>query len=288
MPTNIQWTDETWNPWQGCHPVSTACDNCYMYREMFHYGKDPRQVVLSSKKTFEKPLSLKPGTWVFTCSWSDFFHEAADQWRANAWNIIRNRPDLCFIILTKRPERIAECLPSDWGSGWKNVILGITAEDQWNFNLRWQILELIPAAHYVISHEPNLGLIQYPPNFLSLGNRAWVITGGETGDRARPSHALWFRNDRDQCHIHNVPFFFKHWGEWIHGIKNTNIIGDGAEFFTLHNDLVISERTAQIYRWAMGGASVKLGKTSTGRMLDGREFNDLPQVELIQLQTSLL
>lgn len=284
MPTNIQWTDETWNPWQGCTPVSAACDNCYMYREMFHYGKDPRQIVLSSKKTFEKPLSLKPGTSVFTCSWSDFFHGRADQWRANAWNIIRNRPDLVFIIITKRPERIAQCLPSDWESGWKNVVLGITTEDQRNFNLRWQVLETIPAAHYVISHEPNLGLIQFPPSLLDLGNRAWVITGGETGSN-RPPHVLWFRHDRDQCRIHKVPFFFKHWGDWIHGVKNT--VSDCSTLYKLNSGRIISVKNGAVHHWPIGGVSIKLGRGSTGRLLDGVEHNNSPQVELIQMQTSL-
>lgn len=288
MPTNIQWTDETWNPWQGCTKVSDACDNCYMYREMFHYGKDPRQVILSSKKTFEKPLSLKPGLRVFTCSWSDFFHKSADQWRSNAWSIIRSRPDLVFIILTKRPHRIVEHLPSDWGNGWHNVVMGITAEDQYCFNQRWEILRNVPAAHYVVSHEPALGLIHYHPDFLELGNRAWVIAGGETGS-TRPSHVLWFRSDRDQCRKHHVPFFFKHWGDWIHGLKMDVNISDGnVSFFKLQNNQVISDRSIQTYSWIMGGTSIKLGKKSTDRLLDGAEWNEFPVVQTMQLQTSLL
>jgi protein gp37 len=29
MPTNISWSDETWNSWTGCVKVSDGCTNCY-------------------------------------------------------------------------------------------------------------------------------------------------------------------------------------------------------------------------------------------------------------------
>ena len=45
--TGIQWTDHTWNPWQGCAKVSPGCDNCYMFRDMRRYGKNPDVVTLS-------------------------------------------------------------------------------------------------------------------------------------------------------------------------------------------------------------------------------------------------
>ena len=43
----------------------------------------------------------------------------------------------------------------------------------------------------------------------------WVIVGGESGNRARPSHPYWFRSVRDQCAAAGVPFMFKQWGEWV-------------------------------------------------------------------------
>jgi protein gp37 len=39
--TNIDWTGATWNPWQGCHHVSSGCDNCYMFTQKRRYGQDP-------------------------------------------------------------------------------------------------------------------------------------------------------------------------------------------------------------------------------------------------------
>lgn len=50
---------------------------------------------------------------------SDFFLEEADQCRSEVWNIIRARSDVIFFLLTKRPQRVRKCFPSDWGEGWK-------------------------------------------------------------------------------------------------------------------------------------------------------------------------
>ena len=45
---------------------------------------------------------------------SDFFLEEADPWRAEAWDIMHQRSDVVFFLLTKRPQRVRECLPRDW------------------------------------------------------------------------------------------------------------------------------------------------------------------------------
>lgn len=135
MGTNsaIEWTTHSWNPWQGCRKVSAGCKFCYMYRDKKRYGQDPETVVRSKNPTFNKPIKTtkhidlthvslnqdgsmglggyEETTWawpdggmVFTCSWSDWFIEEADEWRDEAWDIIRQRPGLTFQILTKRPE----------------------------------------------------------------------------------------------------------------------------------------------------------------------------------------
>jgi protein gp37 len=77
----IEWTQNTWNPWQGCHKVSPGCKFCYMYRDKERYGQDPKIVVRSKPPTFNAPLKWKEPALVFTCSWSDWFVEEADDWR---------------------------------------------------------------------------------------------------------------------------------------------------------------------------------------------------------------
>jgi len=154
--TNISWTTSTWNPWQGCKKVSAGCQNCYMYRDKKRYGQDPSVVVRSKPPTFNKPLHWKEPAKVFVCSWSDFFIEEADEWRGEAWEIIKKCPHLIFQILTKRPERIKQCLPEDWGEEYSNVWLGVTAENQEMADLRIPLLLEIPATIYFASCEPLL------------------------------------------------------------------------------------------------------------------------------------
>jgi protein gp37 len=110
--TGIAWCDATWNPWQGCTRVSEGCDNCYMMREKNRYGQDGTQIVRSAPVTFRMPLSrtkVPPGSFVFVCSWSDFFSEDAEEaWRVEALDMMMERRDCTFLLLTKRADRMVE------------------------------------------------------------------------------------------------------------------------------------------------------------------------------------
>lgn len=181
--SKIQWTNHTWNPWTGCKHVSEGCDNCYMFRDMSRWGRKGGNITRTTPATFNKPLSYKEPAMVFTCSWSDFFIEQADVWRADAWDIIRRTPHLIYQILTKRPERIKECLPPDWGTGYPNVWLGVTCENQATYNTRWPILSQIPAFIRFISFEPLLEIIEPNAEYPMPG---WVIIGGESGNGRKP------------------------------------------------------------------------------------------------------
>jgi len=227
--TGIEWADMTWNPWMGCHKVSQGCKNCYMFREQAQYGHDPN-IVRRSKTTFNAPLKWPESAKVFTCSWSDFFIEEADPWRDEAWDIIRKTPHLTYQILTKRPENIPDMVPEDWGTGWPNVWLGVSAEDQANADKRIPLLLDMPAAIKFVSAEPLLGPIMLwsgLPNPTEIGNYQmlidvldWIIVGGESGPNCRPMNPDWARSIRDQCKEAGVAFFMKQMGGWPnkHGI----------------------------------------------------------------------
>lgn len=159
--TGIAWTGATWNPWHGCIKVSDGCKFCYMYADKARFGQDPR-IVQRSKTTFRAPLKWNDPRLVFTCSWSDWFIEEADAWRAEAWEIVRDTPHT-YQILTKRPERIAECLPADWGSGYRNVWLGVSVENQEWADRRIQALLETPAFVRFLSVEPLLGPVDLRP-----------------------------------------------------------------------------------------------------------------------------
>jgi protein gp37 len=223
--TGIEWTDRTYNPWMGCTKVSPGCAHCYMFSEMRRYGRDPQKVVRTQPGTFNAPLSweklaISSGRRfrVFTCSWSDFFHEDADPWRPEVWRIIHDTPHLVYQILSKRPERILAHLPDDWGfGGYPNVWLGTSVENG-DYHHRVVDLGRVPARVHFVSAEPLLGPL-FPSDGIQKqlwrygwGNVDWVIAGGESGPAARPADPAWFRQLRDMCVAGKVPFFLKQLG----------------------------------------------------------------------------
>ena len=212
--SEIAWTDHTWNPWQGCRPVSPGCKNCYMFREKHRYGQDGSDIHRSTLATFRKPLFWKDPAKVFTCSWSDFFIEEADAWRPDAWEIIQRTPHLTYQILTKRPERIMDCLPADWPL--PNVWLGVTGEnEEWAFN-RLRMLLMVPASVHFLSAEPLVGPIDLEEIVHVLNchiglehHLDWVICGGESGPGARNMSEGWARGLMHDCDLLDIPFFMK-------------------------------------------------------------------------------
>lgn len=202
--STIEWTQATWNPWHGCHKVSPGCAHCYMYRDKRRYGQDP-SVVVRSKASFDAPYRWKSPRMIFTCSWSDFFVGDADDWRSDAWRVIRNTPQHTYQILTKRPERISEHLPEGWP--FHNVWLGVSVENP-RFYWRIESLKQIPAAVRFLSLEPLLS----PLAGLPLEGISWVVVGGESGPKCRPMRAEWVREIQRACRKTKVAFFFKQWG----------------------------------------------------------------------------
>lgn len=206
--TIIAWTDRTWNPWRGCTKISPGCAHCYMFTAQSRYGKDPD--VVTRTKTWGDPLKWQREAQregrterIFTCSWSDWFHADADAWRAEAWALVRSCPNLQFQILTKRPERIADHLPADWGQGYANVWLGVSIENNRHV-WRADILRQVPAQIRFISAEPLLGPLQD----LDLAGIDWLIVGGESGPDYRPMDSQWARDLRAKA-ARSTAYFFK-------------------------------------------------------------------------------
>jgi len=301
--SKIEWTDHTWNPWVGCTKVSPACEHCYMFMGMKRTGQDPKHVRKTVAKPFplkrdrQRQFKVKPGEKVFTCSWSDWFHEAADEWRPAAWDVIRQRPDVTFQIVTKRIERAADCLPPDWGDGWPNVWLIVTAENQQWMEQRAFHLKEIPAVVRGLSIEPLLGpvvpkvrreeckvcgniagahgVIEHGRGCytqsedgggLSYGDPGidWVIVGGESGPHARPMHPDWVRSIRNRCQAAGVAFFFKQWGAWVPSDQYPDAL----------NGVRLSRY--EKHTFPDGQHVFRVGKELAGRTLDGREWSEFP------------
>jgi protein gp37 len=258
-----------------------------MFRDMKRYGRDPAVVRRSAPKTFSLPLNRKrdksyaiPSGWkVFTCSWSDWFHASADEWRPEAWEIIRQRPDLTFQIVTKRTDRIAQCLPADWGDGWPNVWLIATVENQEWADVRIPQLLRVPAVVRGLSCEPLLGPVDLAVAWDGEPQAPtvqvdWVITGGESGPGARPSNPEWFRSIRDQCQAADVAYFHKQNGEWVdefHPAGHTDGRFEESDAFCVF-ERDVNGRAVDY----AGHYMLKVGVKAAGRDLDGVEYSEFP------------
>lgn len=205
--SKITWTDATWNPWMGCTKITAGCKDCYMFRLL-------KELALKVRKTatMNKPLTWKKSKMIFTCSMSDFFIEEADEWRKEAWNVIKKSQQHTYLILTKRPERIKECLPNDWcKENYSNVWLGVTVENN-ESKKRIHELAKIPCELKWVSFEPLLEGVYLNEKELSIID--WAIIGGESGVKARKSELPWFLSLMYQFRNVKKPVFFKQFGTW--------------------------------------------------------------------------
>ena len=207
-----------WNPWHGCTKISAGCANCYVYRRDESIGKDAS--VVARTRDFDLPLKkdrrgeykLTPeGGVVFACMTSDFFLDTADEWRQECWDMIRERKDLSFHIITKRIDRFEQCAPPDWGEGWDNVTICSTCENQDRTDFRLPILLSLPIKHREVICEPMLGEIDME-KYLQTGLIEQVVCGGESGNSARPCDFRWVQEVRRECIRCGVPFLFKQTG----------------------------------------------------------------------------
>lgn len=218
MPKNaIESKSKMWNLWHGCHKLSAGCQHCYVYRGDAKRGIDSS--IVTKTKNFDLPIQKKrngeykipSGSLVYTCFTSDFFVEDADEWRAEAWEMIRLRSDLRFMMITKRIDRLQVSLPDDWDEGYENVTICCTVENQDRADCRLPIYKEALVKHKIIICEPLLERIDLSP--YDIG--AWaeqVVVGGESGYDARPCNYDWVIELHDLCVAQNVSFWFKQTG----------------------------------------------------------------------------
>lgn len=224
--SRIEWTDHTFNPWVGCTKVTPGCDHCYAESwsrrsGLVKWGKNPRR--RTSETYWRAPISWNARADSFACqhgrrqrvfcaSLADVFDNQADRsWRSDLFDLIKRCPALDWLLLTKRPENIRKMLPADWQQGYPNVWLGLTAEDQKRFDLRWPRLSAIPARIRFISYEPALGPLRLPDSSIYPD---WLIIGGESGGGARTMNPQWAREVVADCRRHGVRPFLKQWGSY--------------------------------------------------------------------------
>jgi protein gp37 len=245
--SKIEWTHHTFNPWWGCVRVSPACVHCYAETFAKRVGQDvwgvdkPRRFF--SDKHWQEPLkwntaAAKAGERqrVFCASMADVFEDRADLEDARG-----------------RLYGLIEATPMlDWLLLTKRPenIRGMVPVD-WLSHPRPNVwygttvedaprLMRIEHLRHVPARVRFLSceplLDEITPNLTGIH---WVICGGESGPKARPMSPLWARELRDQCAFSGVAFHFKQWGD-----------------YNEHGE--------------------RVGKARAGRLLDGREWNEVP------------
>ena len=271
--SKIEWTDHTFNPWWGCTKVSEACDNCYADTWARRFGFD-----IWGHKNARRLLSdrywQQPHAWnqaaekvgnrkrVFCASMADIFewHRNLSTWRERLWKLIDATPYLDWLLLTKRPHLIKQNSP--WGGRWPtNVWLGITVESQRWANKRIPRLLENPAKVHFLSCEPLLGQIQID-TWLQDRSIHWVIAGGESGPKSRPSDPSWVYQLRDACINADIPFLFKQWGDWAPVTGNSKCPPRSV--------VLVGDNSVPMGRF---------GKKAAGREVAGMTWNQFPEVE---------
>lgn len=300
--TEISWTHDTVNPWWGCVKVSPACTNCYA-ETLSHRWKRaewgpsaPRwlrvdKAIGELRRSVHRARKEGEPRRVFIASMSDFFEDREDLVapRLEVWRALHElagellpdgRPCIVPLLLTKRPEVMAV-----WARehGWpSNAWAGTTVEDQRRADERIPHLLLVPAQVRFLSCEPLLEALS-----LQIDGLGWVIAGGESGPKARPSHPDWFRAIRDACAAAGVPFHFKQWGAW-----SSQRTADGDPPLPLSHLPEGAEwwARADVHEWAVthdgdgnwyGHHAVRVGKKRAGRALDGVEHSGVPEVPCV-------
>ena len=268
--SKIEWTDHTFNPWWGCTKVSPACAHCYAEAWAKRTGFDVWDAE-NPRRFLSETYWQQPQRWnkeaeqsgqrvrVFCASMADVFELRSDlsPWRSRLWRLIDDTPWIDWLLLTKRPHLVGDMVP--WGSHWpENVWLGITVENQRWADERIPHLAQHPARIRFLSCEPLLDSVRLEM-WLQDGIINWVIAGGESGPKSRPSDPSWFHSLRDQCAQAATPFHFKQWGDWAPM--------DAAS--RPHPNSVI---TAGYLSTPMG----RFGKKIAGRLLCGRTWDEVP------------
>lgn len=306
--TKISWAHHTFNPWLGCFEVSPACDNCYarelahrFFPTQQLWGKDGVRRPASEKSWAEVEKwavsARRRGVTerVFCESMGDLFEARPDldRWRSRLWELIERTSDvLIWMLLTKRPENMLSMTPVRWGKGWpKNVWAGVTAENERRLKERMVYLERVPANVRFLSVEPMLGPMNLTPYLAyfraaegavavecphgydacpecDAGPIHWVICGGESGQKARPSHPDWFRTLRNECVRAGVPFHMKQWGSYV---PRASVRGKiSKKRLTM---VTASGEPGDVTGLAL---MARVGARKAGNVLDGRRWLQFP------------
>lgn len=321
--TRIEWAEKVWNPITGCNPVSIGCDNCYAARmaqrlvgRCGYPADDAFRVTVHDDDRLIAPMQWQRSCRVFVNSMGDLFHEDVPIVAiARVFAVMAIARQHTYLILTKRPELMAEVLTSPkfretilremkglpWdGAAWDptnndewplpNVWIGVTAENQATADSRIPLLLATPAALRFVSCEPLLG----PVDLTQLPERH----GDAYGDGAVYINALtgacWMRDgiEKDQAPTARLDWVIAG-GEtgpgarpmhpdWACGLRDQCALAGTPFFFKQWGEWAFDDThnlehtTAPYRRIDDHHFALRIGKKVAGRLLYGREYLEFP------------
>ena len=243
-------------------------------------------------------------------SWVDTVFAVIGDTPQHTYQILTKRAARMRSYFERLPRRVSE-LDCHSGLDWlhfplPNVWLGVSAERQQEADARIPDLLATPAAVRFVSAEPLLGPIDFDAvkythtagffggalrwhhrghchvqEGLRYPSLDWIIVGGESGPGARPMHPDWARGIRDQCQAAGVPFFFKQWGEWSVSIDRDRDDPDWRldythEYADARPSCWLNFDGGRGFHGSRFHVMRQIGKAKAGRLLDGREWNEMP------------
>jgi protein gp37 len=318
MSTNIEWTNETWNPLTGCTLVSEGCRNCYAAREAAgRLSHHPAYAGLAVRRggrpvftgevrlhedRLEQPLRWKRPRMIFVNSMSDLFHESVpDEFIEKVFSIMAMASHHIFQVLTKRPERMAEFMqqyiPSVtvWADrlraggiaervareyAWPlpNVWLGTSVEDQTSADRRIPALLETPAAVRFLSCEPLLWKVDLEEIRLPDGRHCLPLTGIEWPEPRIHWVIVGGESGPKARPMHP---------DWARSLRDQCQAAGVAFFFKQwgewlpllgHREHLNLPPEDRTWQRIGGVTMVRVGKKAAGRLLDGRTWDEMPAV----------
>jgi protein gp37 len=302
--TTIEWTDYTWNPMRGCSPDMRCAPTCWAVQMANRHEENPNtphlrgfaaegkwtgKVALISSE-LDRPLHWRRPRRIAVGLMGDWMRLSDDDRivmlsqaalaRQHTYQFLTKlpsglsrfmlQPDLRDDIEDEaheymdQHEELDEVL-LEWPA--LNWWLGVSILDQSDADKAREPMRRLAAAGWRtwVSHEPAWGGIDWKGwEFL-----AYMVSGGQTGPGAPPSHPEWFRADRDFCSRRGIPWGFKQWGEWAPlGIDEPQ-----------HGAGMAIDRGYDIAGVSRSHAMHRVGKKRAGRLLDGREHLEMPEVQ---------
>jgi len=168
---------------------------------------------------------------------------------------------------------------SRWQDVFPNIWLGVSVEDQVRADLRREALRALADIGWLtwVSYEPAIG----PVDWTGWEFVRWIVSGGESGTDARPSHPDWHRATLDFCADHGIAYFFKQWGEWK-AVYDRDFDDPDWRQTGKAEDVLNSQWLNLAGGQGFHGQRLlrvqRVGKKTAGRMLDGVEHNAMPEV----------